>query len=467
MVPDVVDPATFVVLPDVRIEPAWRPGLISGGIVIGGDAPEWVSTMRSGVPYLEPVERSARPETALVGEYIWGGVAVHQPGHFVAEQTPRLVLALRAEPDMPVLFQLRHGTTPGDLPTWFWDVIEYLGAARDRVEFVQDAPVRVERLRVYPQAEHLTKVLDDKPDAPGVDAGIPSSTYLDALGDIARARGIVPVTNDVVYVSRAGMPTGFAGETYLESLLTAAGVAVIRPEDHPLGTQLEVFAGADHLVFAEGSALHFRQLLGVLPQTITVLQRRVGNQVARRQLEPRVNALEYVPVVRGQALAPYVVETGVPYGHTGIALVDRDRLVGVFARAGVDLASAWDDDDFAAAQHADLLQWAHYVTPLSRKRMDSLRYAVNAIVSLTALGYDPVLTRAVAEAIQNQTSPASLQDITPVATERDNARAELARLREEIVRLRTQLSTLERSHSLRLGRALLSPAIFVKKHLSR
>lgn len=75
-----------------------------------------------------------------------------------------------------------------------------------------------------------------------------------------------PNRGKVVYVSRSALTTKgcHAGETYLCSVLQQLGVSVIWPEAMPLREQLQRYAGAEKLVFAEGSALHGRQLLGRL-----------------------------------------------------------------------------------------------------------------------------------------------------------------------------------------------------------
>ena len=92
-------------------------------------------------------------------------------------------------------------------------------------------------------------------------------------------------------VSRAGIAQrgggGHAGESYLIGLLRSKGVTVLDPGQADLSVQMAAYAGAVRLIFAEGSALHGRQLLGRVAQDIDVLRRRPGKVMAQAQLQPR------------------------------------------------------------------------------------------------------------------------------------------------------------------------------------
>jgi hypothetical protein len=412
-----------VTFADVRIEPAREVGTITGGggICAPADAPEWVATLRNGVPAVGAVQPSAAPAARLLGEYVWGGVTVAQPGNFVAEHAPRLLFSASERPDCTVLFLLRKDVTPETLAAWFWQVLAWLGIGRDRVAFVADTPVVVERLTVFPQAEQLTGVLDDRPGPRDLDrTGLPSAEYLDALDQHASDRGIAPIENDLVYVSRAATVTPLAGESYLEVLLRGAGVCVLRPEEHDVVEQLRYFAGARRLVFAEGSALHFRQLLGRRPQTVTVLQRRPGRLVARGPLQPRVDSLDYVSVVSGLVLGPFDAATGVPVGYAALPYTDPARLVRAFRDLGIDLGGQWDDDEFAAAREQDLVNWARWVATISRN--NALRYALNVVVSLIALGAPADVAQTVARVIDPDWSFDRLHALPPAVGRRSQHR---------------------------------------------
>lgn len=470
-----MDPRQSVTLSDVRVEPAREVGTITGGggICVPPGAPEWVGTMRNGVPAVAGVVPSSAAVLRLEGEYLWGGVTVAQPGNFVAEHAPRLLFSARDRPNAKVIFVLRKNAAADDLSDWFWDVLAWLGIDRDRVELVGEAPVSVERLTVFPQAEHLTGILDDLPAPRSLDpTGLPSPEYLDALAENFESKGVAPIENEVVYVSRAGTPVPLGGESYLEQLLRNRGVCVIRPEDLSVAEQMRYFAGARRLIFAEGSALHFRQLIGYRPQRITVLQRRSGRQVARGPLEPRTDSLEYVNVVNGTVLGPFDKHTGIPVGYVALPHTDPSRLMDAFRRIGIDLTADWDAEEFRTALRTDILAWARYVRTISRT--STLRYALNAVVSLTALGEGPELAQQVAHEIDPDRPLSRLQDVAPAERERDELRHERDALKRDrdalstqVGQLHRQLDSIQTSMSLRVGHALLSPAIYVKERMPR
>ena len=71
------------------------------------------------------------------------------------------------------------------------------------------------------------------------------------------------------------MKGAFAAEIKFESLLKERGVSVVYPEEISLRDQLEIYVGAETLIFAEGSSQHALELLGFNPQiTVIILCRR-------------------------------------------------------------------------------------------------------------------------------------------------------------------------------------------------
>ena len=143
----------------------------------------------------------------------------------------------------------------------------------------------VSELRCAPQAERLEMIG-------------PSERYLALLDQTTRRNALVPKQSAVLYVTRSGLlrlgKGGHVGESYLVVVLQALGVEILDPGTATLTEQLASYAGARTLVFAEGSAMHGRQLLGRLPQDIVVLQRREEQKLARHNLTPRCRALRYV-----------------------------------------------------------------------------------------------------------------------------------------------------------------------------
>lgn len=299
---------------------------------------------RRGVPVdvcpaaMTPGERVTRPA-------VWGGMLDRNFGHLVAEHLPRLPFALRDRPDDLYLFAVERGQRAATLPDWIWQLLAWFDLPRAQVQVVK-RPVQVATLRVAPQAEAL-------PDVP------PSPGYLDLLDAIAARNRLVPEPAPLVYVSRAGMAQagkgGHLGEGYLVDCLRRLGVAVIDPAALPLRRQMAVYAGARVLVFAEGSALHGRQILGRVDQEIHVLRRRPGRNPAQAMLEPRVRRLTYHETVAAQVMEHS--QRGRPRPALAAAVYALPALFQTFAALGVDLGRCWNPRDYAECLRTDAAAW--------------------------------------------------------------------------------------------------------------
>jgi hypothetical protein len=116
----------------------------------------------------------------------------------------------------------------------------------------------------------------------------------------------------------------FAGESYLDEALAAAGVTVFHPESADLHGQFRLYRRARCLIFSEGSALHVLQLLGHLDAEIIILARRPWARMTAVTLRPRVRRLRYVRAARGFICGL------LPSGHrqepAGISVVRREAL---------------------------------------------------------------------------------------------------------------------------------------------
>jgi hypothetical protein len=335
-----------VVVPYSDLLDRWRDGEIHRG---GPIWPEWEEQVaarhgRGG----RPIDvRPPDPEVPILdaGPMAWGGAIVDAFGHQVADFSARLLATLQARPDLPIAFASRPDLGYADLasaPGYFRAILEWLGVAPDRVRIVT-APTRPAELFVAPQAEQLS--------GPG-----PGTAYLDALDAHADER-LGPSAHDggLLYVSRAGMEARFAGEPYLEELLRAAGVRVLRPETLALAEQLRSYRAAAALVFAEGSALHALQLLGHIGAEVDVLERRRGTRLVEANLRPRVRRLAYQEVAT--KLVHGILPSGRPALPKGLSVAEPERLIEAFARRGVELRRSWDGAAWAAARDADVLRW--------------------------------------------------------------------------------------------------------------
>jgi hypothetical protein len=299
---------------------------------------------RFGQPADEPPRR---PETArrLDRPAVWGGYLDPQFGHLLAEHLTRLPQSRRDRPGDLYLFTVQPYDQGKPLPPHVWDILAWHGLGPDQVQVVE-TPCLAAELWVAAQGETLGMI----PPLPG---------YLDRLEEITRDNGLVPEPHDLVYVSREGLVRagrgGHAGEGYLTTLLAAQGVTVIDPARLPIRRQLEIYAGARVLVFAEGSALHGRCLLGRVAQDIHVLRRRSMRNIALAQLEPRCTHLRYHQVLAGKLGT--ASDTRPTRPDLEAALYDPEVLVTTFARFGVDLVQGWDDAAYCEAVRQDVIGW--------------------------------------------------------------------------------------------------------------
>ncbi len=280
------------------------------------------------------------------GPLIWGGQAHRFFGHQVAEYATRVPQALRDGPKQArFLFSLWPGGRPQQVPGFFYEVTDLYGLPRDRIEFVT-TPFRAAELWIAPQGEQLGGMA-------------PDPAFLDLLEATAAERALAPVRRRVTYVSRRGMldkgMAAWPGEGYLCDHLAQKGVEVIRPEALSLRQQLAYYAGAEQLVFAEGSAQHGRQMLGRLEQDVTILVRRPGARLAQDQLKPRCRQLRYEEV--SEDTLSLVQHDGKPDHNRALSTYDVPRLLESFARLNVDLRADWNTADYRAACKADVGTW--------------------------------------------------------------------------------------------------------------
>lgn len=286
---------------------------------------------------------------------VWGGYLIHQFGHLIAEHLTRLPQSVRDRPADLFLFTIEPGAKADALPRHIWDVLAWHAVPRDRVQLVTQ-PLLVRELRVAAQGEML--------------GGVPTAPeYLDLLEENARRKDLTPERNRLVFVTRAGLVAagrgGHAGEAYLAGLLSRLGVPVVDPGREPIRTQMALYAGAEVLVFSEGSALHGRTLLGRVRQEIHVLRRRSLRNTARGQLAPRCTRLAYHQVLAGRLGT--ATETRNSRSDLEVALYDVEILFHIFAALGIDLRPHWDDAAYREAVRGDLVGWMA-ANPTSRKQ---------------------------------------------------------------------------------------------------
>jgi hypothetical protein len=298
---------------------------------------------QSGVPVdaaptPEPCEDEVREDA------IWGGYAHPHFGHLVAEHVTRILPGIQARPDDVVLFMVEKGRDPATVAPHFYDVLQWYGLPRERVRIIA-RPTLVRRLSVVPQGEVLW-------------GKAPEPDYLDLLDALPERHAIAPVAGDIVYVTRSGLVAkgqgSHLGEGYLVQLLQEMGVTIFDPAGLSIRAQLEHYAGAKTLVFAEGSALHGRQLLGRVRQEVYVLMRR-PRYLARPMMRPRVKRLTYLNTNGGILQVRDRANKGYP--HLNAVFYRTEALLDGFDRMGLDLRSRWDQDAYLSAALSDAAAW--------------------------------------------------------------------------------------------------------------
>ena len=250
------------------------------------------------------------------------------------------------------MFTVDPGVTRDRVAGWVWQVFDWIGLPSSQVHLVTE-PLYVAELRVAPQAEMLAQVAPEK-------------GYLDLIAPWAAK--VSPQPSPLTYVARTGLPQkgggAHAGESYLVQVLRHMGVAVVDPASASLATQMSAYLGAERLVFAEGSALHGRQLLGRVPQRIDVLRRRPGKSMAKAALGPRCKRLTYHDVSSGQLMAYW--PSGAARPDPALCLYDRPRLFDVWRGMDIDLAPHWDDVAFRRCAAEDIAAWTRVQNPKRR-----------------------------------------------------------------------------------------------------
>ena len=289
-------------------------------------------------PSLGPLERIDRP-------CVWGGYAIHHFGHLIADHLTRVLESRVNRPEDLFLFVLRPGHVAADTPDYFWQILEWYGVSRAMVQFVT-SPVMVSQLRCFAQAEPLG-------------SNPPSEHYLSLLADNAQSQRLQAEFTELAYVGRMGLlgqgKGGAAGEGYLAEMLARKGVRVLDPSQASLRDQLSVYAGAKVLIFSEGSAIHGRQLLGRLDQTIVIFNRRTGARIAQTAITARCADLRYVEACgRVINIGTFGVRK---HKALTMSLYDLDAVFATFGGFGIDLASDWDQAAYAAAVCQDAERW--------------------------------------------------------------------------------------------------------------
>ena len=379
----------ILILPFTQLLEAWKPG---GATHCGGPLwPDWdrqiaVRHCRRGRPVDVPPVPLPAVET-FPEPVAWGGAIVRHFGHQIAEFSMRLLPTLREWPGAVFAFAVKpeFGIVSLDaVPPFFSEVLAWFGTSPDRIRIVS-RPTLASRLVVAPQAEQF---------GPFHGEIGPAADHRDAVDELVGRRLAAVTRRGTVYVSRAGQRWHFAGEAALERALARAGVEVFRPEEHPLAEQLRTYAGAERLLFAEGSAVHSLQLLGRGLGDVAVILRRPGAAMARPSLEPRVRNLAYLDF--GVRFAHGLEPTGAVAKNAALSVLDETLLVAGLERLGISVAPHWDTRHWRETSELDARQWLVLACEPRRLSIPGAAEAIRTSLATCGFGHlAPVVDDAV------------------------------------------------------------------------
>ncbi|MBL4806190.1 MAG: glycosyltransferase family 61 protein [Rhodobacteraceae bacterium] len=323
--------------------------------------PDWDSQQsarfcRGGSPVDKRPDNPAQIDVYVDGPLIWGGSIHPHFGHFIAEYASRILQSQKCYGDVPFLFgcsnrPLARAGTIDKAPAHFLPTVRWLGLNSEQIRFCTQN-MKISTLLVASQAEQLVALRRKRHDL------TLSSEYLDLLDQNVLRNNLLSVPNKLVFVSRAKLAPHldrYAGSVYLDELLKSLGAFVFYPERHTLTEQLAVYAGAENLIFAEGSAIHGLQLLGRGLGAVTILNRRKGTLVAEYNLRPRCKELQYFDIM-ANVFAMSSLDK-LPHMHCNMATFDLDCLFAAFLNSGIDLSKNWDAVKYQIAVKEDMKSW--------------------------------------------------------------------------------------------------------------
>jgi hypothetical protein len=226
----------------------------------------------------------------------WCGPIVHHFGHQLGEFGGRVLLASLDPRPGQLLFLHPDGDQAfNNLTSWQQAWINHLNPAKKPV-LISGGGFQARELVVIPQQQRL--------------GCPPTAHHLRALGRIKRSARV----NEVVVLSRSRYAAGrdqpslrgsVAGEAALDVWMQRQGARIVYPETMPLEDQLKLLHTTQHLILAEGSALHALELIGRQPdKTVTVIARRPLWPGMERPLQSRFPQLRWIDAVQAMHWLP-------------------------------------------------------------------------------------------------------------------------------------------------------------------
>lgn len=279
----------------------------------------------------------------LAGTYLFGGWYREHFGHFLVESLGRLwAYPDRAAEIQGIVYIDMDGAhfdkgsgAERPLPFFVPQLLEVLGI---------DKPVLV----LGEATAFETLLIPRQIDAPRTEArDIGLASFMDFCASARRHPKVLaaPISRRI-YVSRSALRDDRAKivlETAIEEGLAAEGYDIIHPETLSIPEQIALYAGAEKMVFAEGSAILLAAMVARPGQEMAIIgrrdpipaiiSRRLGLGGARKALE--INAVRQIVLPRDPgALTPGIRRNGLP------SLLDFARIRGELVRHGF-ITGAW------------------------------------------------------------------------------------------------------------------------------
>jgi hypothetical protein len=289
------------------------------------------------------------PTLRLSGRHVWLGPVVGHFGHQMLDFSTRAAAAALLEPTAKFLVAAQapiddpraqpsgndwRYASVNTIPEYVRGILAWNGVPLERLVLVTE-PVTVEELVVTEQGEQFQVA--------------PAPWQLDALSQCAARQGSRP--GGPIYVSRTQLtsPLGnVMGESVIEQAFERAGYRIVHPEQLPVFAQGRIYAGAERLVFSEGSAMHGIGLLGRVDAPVTIIDRRRGGDAHTFEcsLAPRVESYTRI----------CAVEDSYPDDQhwRAVSVLNPEEFLAQAHDCGLDLAGTFDPRDYWRAAADDL-----------------------------------------------------------------------------------------------------------------
>lgn len=304
---------------------------------------------RGDVPVDHIPYRNKNDSYAYIDSAAWIGPVSEHFGHQIAEFSMRLPQTLIDSPNTKLLFSPKNDkkiTCIEESPSYFRAILDWFNVDYDQVVFINE-PTLIKNIVVFPQAETLH-------------GDEPLQTHLSRLNYFVNKNFFNTANKNakkykITYVARSKMTTGkWAGESYLVKFLERNGINVFFPEKHSLNEQLNVYLHSEHLIFAEGSAIHSLQLVGNNLNKVSIFMRRAGITLWDNFVRPRCELYEELNFC-SDLLFSYNLQ-GTPLDASGLTLINQNKLISYFQMQGLNV-NLWDRTEFLKHEKKDLKYW--------------------------------------------------------------------------------------------------------------